>query len=217
MTLTASGATRLPESAHTGRPWRIHDIAADFEVEDVWAFRTPGAGPDDFPVMLQALRAAGGVNDNPRLAGFLFAVLWKLGRIFGWDDPDRGLGRRVASLVERLPADLHQDVTGTKDPGAPFTVLYELPNEWAAELANSTCHAVCHLGWVPVEGSDFDDAPDGVGVEHELRMAVLVRPNGLRGRAYMAAILPFRHLIVYPALTRKWERAWRDRATLARV
>jgi hypothetical protein len=30
----------------------------------------------------------------------------------------------------------------------------------------------------------------------------------------MAAIKPFRYLIVYPALTRQWERAWRDRIDL---
>jgi hypothetical protein len=27
----------------------------------------------------------------------------------------------------------------------------------------------------------------------------------------MALIAPFRYLIVYPAITRQWERAWRDR------
>jgi hypothetical protein len=57
-----------------------------------------------------------------------------------------------------------------------------------------------HLGWAP--------APDG---GHELRMAVLVRPNGRLGRLYMALIAPFRYLIVYPMLTRQWERAWRER------
>jgi uncharacterized protein DUF2867 len=41
-------------------------------------------------------------------------------------------------------------------------------------------------------------------------MAVLVRPNGLLGAAYMAAIRPFRHLIVYPAMIRQIERAWRQ-------
>ena len=39
---------RVPNTAHTSRPWRIHDIAPDFELEDVWALPTPG-GPDDFP------------------------------------------------------------------------------------------------------------------------------------------------------------------------
>ena len=40
---------RLPNTAHTQRPWRIHAIAPDFAVEDVWALPTPGgaapAGP----------------------------------------------------------------------------------------------------------------------------------------------------------------------------
>jgi hypothetical protein len=44
------------------------------------------------------------------------------------------------------------------------------------------------------------------------QMAVLVRPNGLFGTAYMAAIKPFRHLIVYPPLLREMESVWRARA-----
>ncbi|MFX0579332.1 DUF2867 domain-containing protein [Nocardia nepalensis] len=67
-------------------------------------------------------------------------------------------------------------------------------------LANKTVHTVCHLGWVPVG--------DG---EYELRMAALVKPNGLFGRLYMAGIKPFRYFIVYPGMTRQWERAWLDR------
>jgi len=39
-------------------------------------------------------------------------------------------------------------------------------------------------------------------------MAVYVRPNGLLGNAYMAAITPFRHLVVYPAMVRDLGRAW---------
>jgi hypothetical protein len=50
-----------------------------------------------------------------------------------------------------------------------------------------------HIGWVP----------DGSG-GFSAQMAVLVKPNGLLGTAYMAAIRPFRHLIVYPAITREW-------------
>jgi hypothetical protein len=42
-------------------------------------------------------------------------------------------------------------------------------------------------------------------------MAVLVKPNGLFGNLYMAAIRPFRHLIVYPPLMRRIEREWRER------
>ncbi len=190
---------RLPDTEHTARPWRIHEITPDFRIEDVWSYRTPGAGPDDFPAMLAALRAAGGLNENPAVVRFLFAVRWKLGALFGWDEPEQGLGR-VESLCHRLPGDLRQDAAGVPVPNTPFTMVYELHDECAIELANKTVHDICHLGWVP--------NADG---EYELRMAALVKPNGLFGRLYMAAIKPLRYVIVYPALTRKWERAWCDR------
>jgi hypothetical protein len=61
-------------------------------------------------------------------------------------------------------------------------------------------HGVLHLGWVP----------DGAG-GYRGQMAVLVKRNGLFGAAYMAAIAPFRHLIVYPRALREIEREWRAR------
>lgn len=80
-----------------------------------------------------------------------------------------------------------------------FTSLYLLTDEWAAEIANQTMHGVMHIGWVP----------DGSG-GYRGQMAVYVKANGLFGTAYMAAITPFRHLIVYPPLLRGIGRAWRD-------
>jgi hypothetical protein len=44
-------------------------------------------------------------------------------------------------------------------------------------------------------------------------MAVLVKPNGWLGAAYMAAIKPFRYLVVYPALMRAIERDWQTSAS----
>lgn len=195
---------RLPRTAHTGRPWRIHEFTADFRIEDVWSYRTPGAGPDDFPAMLAAMRAHGGFADQGPAVRTLFAVRWKLGALLGWDGPEGGLGKRVRSLRERLPRDLRETVDGSDTGGSPFAPVYELDDESVRELANKTVHTLMHLGW----------APTGDG-GHELRMAVLVKPNGRFGRLYMAFIAPFRHLIVYPALTRRWERAWRDRTAVA--
>ena len=139
---------RLPDAEHTTRPWRIHEIAPDFEVEDVWAYRTPDAGPDAFPAMRAALRAAGGLNENPPLVRFLFAVRWKLGALLGWDEPAQGLVGRAESLRDRLPPDLRQDAAGEPVPNTPFTMVYELPDECAIELANKTVHDICHLGWL---------------------------------------------------------------------
>jgi len=195
--------SRLDESAHTGLPWRIHELTPDFTVEDVWSFRTPGAGPDDFPVMLEAMRAAGGLGNQSRPAGFLMAVRWKLGALLGWDKPADGLGARVQSLRDRLPSDLRAAPKGEDDERIPLKPVYELEREVVREIANKTVHGVMHLGWVQGEAGDY-----------ELRMAVLVKPNGAFGRCYMAAIAPFRYLIVYPAMTRRWEQAWLDREHL---
>jgi hypothetical protein len=192
--------SRLAKTAHAEHPYRIHELTSDFAVEDVWSFHTPGAGPYDFPTMLAAIRAAGGRRKQPPLSRFLFAARRKLGALFGWDQPSAGIGQRVASLRDRLPRDLRDaPYTGDSD-GLPLKAVYELGTEAAREQANKTVHAVMHLGWVLADDGD-----------HELRMAVLVKPNGRFGRLYMAAIAPFRHFIVYPGVTRQWERAWRDR------
>lgn len=191
---------RLAKATHTEQPWRIHELTGDFSVEDVWSFRTPGARPNDFPTMLAAMRASGGPVKQPWPARSLFALRWKLGALLGWDKPSAGVGRRVASLRDRLPSDVRDAPRGPDNDSMPLKAIYELDMESARELANKTVHTVMHLGWVQAANDHY-----------ELRMAVLVKPNGWFGRLYMAAIAPFRYLIVYPALTRQWERAWRDR------
>lgn len=198
-------SNRLPRAAHTEMPWRIHEIAQDFQIQDIWAFRAPGAGADDFAVALAALRGDGGPSTASVLVRFLFAVRWRLGALLGWDDPGAGLGTRVRSLRDRLPDDLRQEPTGPTVPDTPFTPLYEVHDESALELANKTVHGVAHFGWVPTSGG------------YELRMAVLVKPNGLTGRLYLAGIEPFRLLIVYPAMLRRWDRLWRQHNSVGRI
>jgi len=129
----------------------------------------------------------------------LFAIRWKLGELLGWDDQDAGVGSRVPTLRDRLPEDLRETPSGPAFESLPFTPLYLLNDEFAAEIANRTMHGVMHLGWVA----------DGTG-GYRAQLAVLVKPNGLFGAAYMAAIRPFRHLLVYPALLRDIEREWRS-------
>jgi hypothetical protein len=58
---------RLPKTAHTSRPWRIHEIAPDFELEDVWALPTPG-GSGDFPRLVRQM-ASGDPSDSSSRAG----------------------------------------------------------------------------------------------------------------------------------------------------
>ncbi|MFM9373139.1 DUF2867 domain-containing protein [Streptomyces sp. Da 82-17] len=192
-------ATRLPGSAHAARPWRIHEIAGDFQVEDVWAFRTPGATAGDFPAMLAAMREP---QRDPLLMRLLFAVRWKLGSLFGWDAPAAGVGGRVDAVRDRLPDDLHANTPVPNAGLGPFTPVYELDDECALEMANKTVHTVMHLGWVPTAHGGY-----------ELHMTVLVKPNGRLGRLYLTGITPFRRLLVLPAFIRQKERAWQEQRT----
>ncbi len=191
---------RLPNSAHTGRPWRIHEIAAEFRVEDVWALPTPGDA-DDFHLLVENFAKADSDESSSVAVRFLFALRWKLGELFGWDDDGGGVGSRVPTLRDRLPDDLREGERGPDHESLPFKSLYLLDDEWAAEIANRTMHGVMHLGWVP----------DGTG-GYRGQMAVLVKPNGVRGEAYMAAIKPFRHLLVYPRMLSDIDRRWREEA-----
>src|SRR5881275_856372 len=88
------GAMRLPNDAHTSRPWRIHEIAPDFRVEDVWALPTPG-GPNDFRRLVDLIAARDPTHEAPAAVRALFALRWKIGGLLGWDDDRAGLGARV--------------------------------------------------------------------------------------------------------------------------
>ena len=188
---------RLPSTAHTSRPWRIHELTRDFRLEDVWALPTPG-GPGDFPRLVQLMASFDPSQSSSGAVRTLFAIRWKVGELLGWDTPDAGLGSRMPSLRDRLPVDLRERPSGPDSDELPFSPLYLIEDEWAVETVNRTVHGVLHLGWVP----------EGTG-GYRGQMAVLVKRNGVLGTAYMAAIAPFRHLIVYPPMLRELEREWR--------
>jgi hypothetical protein len=188
---------RLSDAAYAAGPWRIRGLTPDFELEDVWEL--PGEGKrEDFARLVELICAMNPERGASGLARVLWAARWKLGALLGWDDEDGGLGARVRSLQERLP----QDLRHTSPPAfvaLPFSSLYLTDDEFAAEIANRTMHGVMHLGWV----SD----PAGSG-RCRAQMAVLVKPNGWTGKAYMMAIRPFRHWVVYPALMRQGRALW---------
>ena len=202
---------RIPSAVHQAHPWRIHEIAPDFTVEDVWAL--PARGDDgDFRALLEVFMSL----DFPRSASLPTRVLWgtrdRLGRWFGFgrisvpvdgtaaDAGDLPIpGTNETSLTARLPDDLRD--TANLDLGStPFVHLYRTEDEYAAELSNRTVHAVLHLAWV--------DQGEG---RYRGQLAVLVEPRGLIGKGYMVCIKPFRYLVVYPALMRSIERAWKRR------
>ena len=199
---------RLPNEAHLSRPWRIHEIAPDFTVEDVWALPAHG-GAGDFELLLEQTAAFDPARMNSLPSRILFGLREQLGRLLRLDKDltagpvhgDDALpipGTVETSLAGRLPGDLRDSTDDLAFPAVPFVPLYRTDDEFAAEISNGTVHAVLHLGWV--------DSGDG---RYSGQLAVLVKPRGALGRGYMQLIKPFRYLIVYPALMRAIERGWR--------
>lgn len=191
---------RLADTEYTARPWRLHELAPDFDLEDVWELPTPG-GPDDLDHLVRSFAHGDGSAVRGGVVGFLFAARWKLGTLLGWDAPGRGVGTRVPSLRERLPGDLADGPRGPDSTAVPFTSVYQTHDEWVSELANGTVHALMHIGWVA------DDAG-----RYRAQMAALVRPNGRAGRVYLALIAPVRRRVVYPRMLRAIGRQWQASA-----
>lgn len=191
---------KLPNRAHSDRPWLIHDLAPDFAVEDVWALPTPG-GAGQLPRLVEAIFGGSFPDGSPLVVRFLWEARWKLGALLRLDDRAGGLDTRVVSLRDRLPEEV---CAASVEPGLDlgrFSLVYQIGDEFAAELANQTVHTVMHLGWVP----------DGAG-GYRGQMAVLVKPNGVLGSAYLAGIAPLRRYLVYPALLGQIGRQWRSTA-----
>jgi|SRR5215216_2502353 len=178
---------RLSKTAHTSRPWRIHEIAPDFRLEDVWALPGRG-GPDDLPRLIEMIASLDPSKASSSVARMLWAIRWKLGELLGWDDPLSGLGSRVPTLRDRLPADVREGTVPKFDP-LPFSSLYVTDDKVAAEVANETMHGVMHIG------------PDGR--PSEAQRAVRHRLHGRN-----QAVLPPDRLPGADATGRElWERA----------
>jgi hypothetical protein len=196
---TIGVSLRLPSTAQTSRPWRIHEVTRDFRLEDVWAVPTPG-NADDFGRLVHLIASGDPTRDAPRSVRVLWAIRWKVGELLGWDKPDAAAA--PPTLRDRLPADLRAGPAGPEFTALPFSSLYLLDDEWASEIANRTMRGVMHIGWLR----------DGEG-GYRGQLAVYVKPNGLLGTGYMAAIRPFRHRIVYPRMLRQIGRAWQTSAS----
>jgi hypothetical protein len=196
---------RRPDHEHTALPWRVHELACDFRLLDVWRFPLEireTVPLEDFLALLQGLQRD--LVAGPGLAGRLFRLRGWLGERFGWDRGDRLAipGTADHSLRERLSeADRAADLGPLAvDParGTPgFDPVYRFHDEALAEISNRTVHALMHIGREPI--GDAHWAP---------QMSIYVKARGAFGRVYMALIDPFRHAIVYPAMMRAAARAW---------
>ena len=128
-----------------------------------------------------------------------------IGRLFGWDRP-RPSTQAAQTFADRLTdADRAQSLApaGVREgPNGLFRVVYRFENEKLVELINRTVHAAALSALVETANS------------YRFYFAVYVRSVGRLTPFYMAAIDPFRKLIIYPSLLHSVRSNW-DRTMAA--
>src|SRR5258708_17496743 len=102
---TGGRPMRLPNTAHTSQPWRIHELARDFRLEDVWALPTPGGQAGDFPRLVHQLASPRASRRASRVAPAPWMIRLKIGELLGWDAADAVLCSRVPARRHPLPTD----------------------------------------------------------------------------------------------------------------
>jgi hypothetical protein len=205
-----SSGHEIDPAVHRARPWRVHALARDFRLLDVWRIpidADPARGErfqDFVRVFLE-----NGVATDSRAANALFAIRFALGRLLRLEPRGERLpipGATETSVAERLtPADRAADQGGEiVAPGAPAEVrrIYVLAEEALLEISNRTIHGLLHLGWI-----------DGEAGRKTVELAIYVKSRGLSSDAYMALIGPFRHAIVYPPWIRRICTRWAEAAS----
>ena len=197
--------------SHQSRSLRVHELAHDFELLDTWRYPIEADATDTLASFdAVSTRAQLELLSGRGAAAQLFRLREALGKVFGWDRAVNEIpvpGTEELSLRERL-----SDAERARQPWANgddtivsvgelggFRLVYQNEHEVIHEISNSTVHAIMHVSWVHEGGERY--AP---------HMAVYVKHRGWLGRAYMAAIKPFRHVVVYPALLRCVQRAWQQ-------
>jgi hypothetical protein len=196
---------RLDPARHRAQPWRVHSLAPDFELLDVWRIpieADPSRGETFdrfFDLVWENELEAGSA-----IVRLLAEVRWSIGRVLGWD----GTGHRIPGSGERSVAERLTDADRLADrtrgvrskrtaAGERIALIYRFADEALVETSNATIAALWHLGWV--------DLPGG---RKTAEVAVYIKSRGLGSRVYIALIQPFRQLFVYPAWTKHVARLW---------
>jgi hypothetical protein len=216
-------------AAHRARPWRVHTLAPDFELLDLWQLpldADPERG-ETFEAFLRMFvehgisfthvvyrvrpTSAADAVHCVRVAGAVALLGFRrvLGRVLALDGDREALaipGRHETRVRARLDdADRRRDrgVLPARVGGA-FEPVYTFADEALLEIANRTIHALLHLSWVETAGG-----------RRGVVLAIYVKSRGWYSRAYLALIRPFRHLVVYPAWMAHLIRTWRELRPLA--
>lgn len=196
----------IDKKSHNSQPWKVHEIAKDFILLDVWEYPVLADKSKDqdflfFLKMIQqptADKANKSVSIKFQAARLLISLRVFLGKILGLDKNINTLpvpGCQESSIKERLSMkdrkrSLELSELGIIDSNnETWRIVYLYEDEMLTELSIDVVHVLMHLGWVHKSGNFF-----------KARLAVYAKPRGMIGKVYMKLIMPFRRTIIYPAL-----------------
>jgi Protein of unknown function (DUF2867) len=187
---------KIDPATHREKPWRVHTLAPDFQLLDLWQFElgTERSLDEVLERFWSTFRQLGE-------ASWLARARLRIGRAMKWDDHDFTLpipGCVELAVGERLDStDRDRSRAGTDAPSpieSPVVrTIYVFDDEALYEASNDTIHLMLHVAVVRARAT----------------LAVYIKSRGVFSRAYMAAIGPARHLAIYPAFTRRFEASWR--------
>jgi hypothetical protein len=175
-------------------PLRVHAFLADVPLHDVWAvdLRRTRSGI----TLAEFLGRAGDLfrRPSPEVRALL-SVRFFVGGLFGWDQATPGSVSE--SFAQRLTdEDRARSLAPAGTPDGLFRIVYRFENEQLDEIINRTAHAGALSALVETAAS------------YRFYFAVYVREVSPFTPLYMAAIDPFRKVIVYPALLRSVSAQW---------
>ena len=175
-------------------PLRIHAFLAGVPLHDVWAIDLPKARSSI--TLAEFLRRAGPLFRRPPPAvQALLSLRFFIGGLFGWDQP--ATDSVSESFAQRLTdADRARSLASPGTPDGLFRIVYRFENEQLVEIINRTAHAGALSALVET------------ATGYRFYFAVYVREVSPLTPLYMAAIDPFRKLIVYPSLLRSIADQW---------
>jgi hypothetical protein len=176
-------------------PLRVHALLADVPLHDVWVVELPRVRSG---ITLEAFRRAArdGFFAPSAAVRALLSLRFFIGRLLGWDRGPTEVSRTEAFANRLTPADVAASLVPAGQKDGPFRVVYRFENEHLAELINRTAHAAALSALVETERT------------YRFYFVVYVQSVGRLTPLYMAAIDPFRKLIVYPSLLRSVRATW---------
>jgi hypothetical protein len=171
---------------------RAHALLRDVPLYDVSIVDLPDGG--DGRTLADVLQLKSSAAPSP-IESVLYGVRRWLGRAFGWD---RVHIRPEDSLLSRLSdTDRRDSEIAPGTPDGSFQVIYRFVREQLSETRNATVQ-----GYVCV-------ALARTSLGYRLYWAVYVLPVSWVTRPYLIAIEPFRRFLLYPAMLKRIQRAWR--------